>query len=1306
MRPGKLPRPGCLAEAVAVPAPSAASHEALGSPRFFYSKDTSSTGDSGEPQREPANEVTAQPNLSLLLIAAIVLCSGLLSVSAAQFTARDESGVITIATPNYRLEIQKKGFRYRFVRPDGQPIAPAHASSGLEFAGAAATDTALRSQGQQDLVLDVTNDQGAQATVQIEPAGHAVRLAITAPTAGRVIARTAGLSPAFGLGDHAGLRHSTTEISNYTNDHFQAQEPPGDKRLISDFLVFPRQGIAMVNMEKGLKVIRVTPDETTQGTVSTLTLPALYYFVGTPTEIYAAYLEARNREGYPVYRPKYEFFGVGWEAFGALGWKTNEKTVTENVERYLGLGYPLAWMVVGSGFWPNEDLDLCATTSFGLWDKTRYPDPRRFIDHFRSRGLKFFLGLRISFIKDGPYSAEGVAKGYFLTENGTAKAYKLGFPRRPAYLLDGSKPEAVKWYVGLCQKWRDWGVDGFKEDLFGYRSVNMREGNIDAVNRALMDQGVFIMGRNGYLGSAMDTHRINDFNFNEDQDRGPINGLAFAYSGFPYVYPDITGGTFGEGRKLPPLTDPRLQNYMMRVAQFDSVHPSMAMGMGPWNFGSKQVEAVMLGAAQLHARLHPYIYSAAIDAYETGFPWTMAPLPLVYPNDPQVYGRENSTVRGYEWLLGPSLLACPLYGNDYATATTRDVYLPAGNWMDYDTGEVHTGPKLLPQFPLPPGKTPLFVGGKGVLVLRDLKGKSLQAKVYPVAAPGSDFRFTHADGKTRSRIVIEATNWEQRSLAVTDTGNSAPVAFEFEPQTREVSFVIQPDHDYRVASQSARKPGEPASQSELKIPAALTAGTAAGLAEPTTNRTAQRIYRIMPVGDSITEGGLNFVSYRYPLWDKLFAAGYLIEYVGSRTNQSRIGRLYHEGYSGKTAELPAKTAARSFQKHPADIVLLHAGHNHSAEQQPVDRIVAANASLIESFRAVNPQVIVLLAQVIPSGKLPKYAYIPQLNQELGKLAERLSTAQQPVILVNQAGGFDWHTDTIDDKVHPNARGAEKMAACWFEALTRVMEKPKQSFHPRIVPYKQVGNSQLTLHVFAPPDKPAPESRPAIVFFFGGGWKVGTPVQFYPECAHFAAEGLVAISADYRIATVHKTTPFESVADGKSAIRWIRQHAKELGIDPQRIIAAGASAGGHVAAATGMVPGLDDPGEDHAVSSKPNALLLWYAVVDNGPEGYGYPLVGARYREISPLHNVTSNLPPTLFFLGTKDALIPVQTAVSFKQRIEETGGRCDLKLFEGARHGIYEYRKGDSPLRHEALSAADDFLASLGFLPAKPNRIK
>ncbi|MEI6074845.1 MAG: alpha/beta hydrolase [Verrucomicrobiota bacterium] len=88
-----------------------------------------------------------------------------------------------------------------------------------------------------------------------------------------------------------------------------------------------------------------------------------------------------------------------------------------------------------------------------------------------------------------------------------------------------------------------------------------------------------------------------------------------------------------------------------------------------------------------------------------------------------------------------------------------------------------------------------------------------------------------------------------------------------------------------------------------------------------------------------------------------------------------------------------------------------------------------------------------------------------------------------------------------------------------------------------------------------------QPRPTIIFFFGGGWTVGTPIQFYPECAHFADEGYIAISADYRIASVNHTTPFDGVTDGKSAIRWVRQHAAELGLDPARIVAAGASAGG-------------------------------------------------------------------------------------------------------------------------------------------------
>lgn len=196
----------------------------------------------------------------------------------------------------------------------------------------------------------------------------------------------------------------------------------------------------------------------------------------------------------------------------------------------------------------------------------------------------------------------------------------------------------------------------------------------------------------------------------------------------------------------------------------------------------------------------------------------------------------------------------------------------------------------------------------------------------------------------------------------------------------------------------------------------------------------------MPIGDSITEGAVAFSVYRYPLWEKLVGAGYLVEYVGSKKSATRIGPMAHEGYSGKNAEFLATIVPGNFEQHPADIVLIHTGHNYSAEEAPVPKIVAATESMIGAFRKTNPRVIVLLAQVIPSGKLPKYSYLPQLNLELGKLAQRLNRPGQPVITVDQAKGFDPATDTIADKVHPNAKGAEKMAQRWFEALTPLLKR--------------------------------------------------------------------------------------------------------------------------------------------------------------------------------------------------------------------------------------------------------------------------
>jgi len=250
---------------------------------------------------------------------------------------------------------------------------------------------------------------------------------------------------------------------------------------------------------------------------------------------------------------------------------------------------------------------------------------------------------------------------------------------------------------------------------------------------------------------------------------------------------------------------------------------------------------------------------------------------------------------------------------------------------------------------------------------------------------------------------------------------------------------------------------------------------------------------------------------------------------------------------------------------------------------------------------------------------------------------------------------------------------------------------------RIINYKTVGDTTLALHVFNPPDHKPSNSSSAIVFFFGGGWKGGDPSQFYSQSAYLASRGMVAVCADYRTEKKHQTTPRECVKDGKSVVRWMRTHAAELGIDPNRLVAGGGSAGGHVAAATASLDGFDESGEGTSVNCRPNALVLFNPVFDNGPDGYGYDRVKGYWKEFSPMHNLKKGTPPTVVFLGTKDHLIPVATAKEYKKRMEEAGDRCDLHLYDNQTHGFFNKAR-----YHETLLEADKFLISLGYLNGDP----
>ncbi|MEM9109203.1 MAG: alpha/beta hydrolase [Planctomycetota bacterium] len=269
--------------------------------------------------------------------------------------------------------------------------------------------------------------------------------------------------------------------------------------------------------------------------------------------------------------------------------------------------------------------------------------------------------------------------------------------------------------------------------------------------------------------------------------------------------------------------------------------------------------------------------------------------------------------------------------------------------------------------------------------------------------------------------------------------------------------------------------------------------------------------------------------------------------------------------------------------------------------------------------------------------------------------------------------------------------------------------------PELLVYKKTENIkgepvELKLHVFKPEGWSADDKRPAIIFFFGGGWVGGTPTQFYPHCRDLAARGMVAVSAEYRVKREHGTSPLACVEDGKSAVRYLRASAKELGIDPDRIAAGGGSAGGHVAACAGVLKAFDAEDEDATISSVPNLMILFNPVISTAPtSGYGAKKVpGDDPLIISPLHQIHKDQPPSLILHGDADKTVTIESVRAFAKRCEEVGVVGRLIEYEGAGHGFFNHSdfrkpKGDPPNYYElTIAEAVTFLAGYGFMPDQP----
>ena len=244
-------------------------------------------------------------------------------------------------------------------------------------------------------------------------------------------------------------------------------------------------------------------------------------------------------------------------------------------------------------------------------------------------------------------------------------------------------------------------------------------------------------------------------------------------------------------------------------------------------------------------------------------------------------------------------------------------------------------------------------------------------------------------------------------------------------------------------------------------------------------------------------------------------------------------------------------------------------------------------------------------------------------------------------------------------------------------------------------YKKTPQGSLKIHLDFPAGWTENDKRPAIVFFFGGGWKNGTVKQFEDQAAYLAKRGMVAARADYRVSNRQGTKAVACVEDAKSAVRWIREHASELGVDPERIVASGGSAGGHLAAATATVEGLEAPNEDQQISAKPNLLVLFNPALDTAKYASRFGSEELA-RQASPNQHLSKQTPPAIIFFGTDDFLL--DTGTDYRKKAVQLGLEANLYLAKGQKHGFFNRK----PWKQATLKLADQFLVKHGYLTGHP----
>ncbi|HTS19901.1 MAG TPA: alpha/beta hydrolase [Verrucomicrobiae bacterium] len=248
-------------------------------------------------------------------------------------------------------------------------------------------------------------------------------------------------------------------------------------------------------------------------------------------------------------------------------------------------------------------------------------------------------------------------------------------------------------------------------------------------------------------------------------------------------------------------------------------------------------------------------------------------------------------------------------------------------------------------------------------------------------------------------------------------------------------------------------------------------------------------------------------------------------------------------------------------------------------------------------------------------------------------------------------------------------------------------------------YRELKPDPLLLFVVKPDGWQPSDHRPAMVYFFGGAWTRGNPTKSIGWARMAAKWGMVGIAPDYRTRERFNTTPVESVADARAAIRWVDDHAAELGVNASKVVVAGASAGGHLALWTAITAAPFGSRADESPTTKPVALVLISAPADTSDAAWNNDAsfikrFGPHITDVSPLQNLDSKMPPVLMFHGNADPTVPYSIAAALHDKLIATSNTCEFVTISGGGHGLPPSWKETSR------QMIKDFLTTQRVLPA------